>query len=733
MKANSSLYFLVLAGLVIVTGICQSTPVAAQEGAAELTLDEIVVRARKRDERLSDIPSAISVLTDADRDVLVLDDMADYLRQLPGVILVSAGPQYLSDISIRGQGGGRLGFSESATGIYRNGLYIGGGGFGGRSLSRMDFFDMESFEVYKGPQGALYGRNAVGGAVNVVSKRPSNQLEGWAKLGFDNYERSIVEGVVNAPIIDDRLALRFGGYWQEQDGGQITDINTGATLDRGEQKGARLSVEARPTDSLTIALTAEYRESEAAAFSSLGFREFRTDGAALDPSRFERDVSTDGRVEIEESAIYLEIDWQTAVGDLHAGFSYKNRDGARIADDFDHFIGWQNRAFGGVSVDLLSDQVEDFSRLGGDIYLASRDDASRWNWLLGIEFQSFDDDVETIISGNGVVGGLNNLRRTDTSNDELASLAVFGSADVDLTDRWNLALEARVQKDSKDFTFDRVPETAPTGALAIVDEKDWTRTTPGATLSYKMSDAHLVYGRIATGYRPGGFNTGIPTDIAGAGNLIAYEPEYTKSAELGWKGPLFGRAIRADVAVYYAQTEDVQAVTAPSLTTNGFILQNAGDNDTWGVEFQARGSFEVGPGKLRFTLGLAANDGEWNTGSAVISGGEDIDISGARINRTRDLIANLNLAYTYSLSESLRAAISVGYQHEDGGVENVTGTRELESYDLFDARVSLAAERWNVSIYGKNLTDNIYRLQQVNLNNYFNQRRVWGGTVTYSF
>ncbi len=731
---NTSGGFSVLAtvGLIVVTSLYTTAPVFAEDPTVEPLLEEVIVTARRRDEKLMDVPSAISVISEADNELLVLDDIADYLRQVPGAILVNSGPEYLSDISMRGQGGGRLGFSESATGIYRNGIYVAGGGFGGRSLSRMDFFDMASLQVYRGPQGALYGRNAVGGAVNVITKQPVNTFEAWAKISYNNVERTIAETVINMPLSPDNLAVRLGAYYLDQNDGFITDVNTGAILDRSDQKGVRAAVKAQPNDKLTINLTIEYRQSEAASFSSLGYRALRTDGVPLDPGPFERDVSTDGRAEIDETTVFLQMLWETGVGELHADFNYKSRDGARIADDFDHFIGFQNRSFGGRAVEMFSDQTEDFSRYSGVVYLASTNTASRWNWLFGAELQSYDDDVETVISGDGVVGGLNRLRRSDAFTEELTSLAIFGSADVDLTDNWNLALEARVQNDSKDFTFDRVLESASSGAFALEDDKKWTRVTPGATLSFTTPNGQLLYGRIATGYRPGGFNSGIPADIPEAKDLIAYNPEYIKSAELGWKGPLFGRHLRVDLAVFYARTEDVQAVTSPSVI-NGFILQNAGDNDTWGFEFQTQGIWELGPGKFRATLGLSAVDGEWKEGASVISGGEIVDVSRFRVNRTRDLITNLNLAYTFPVNGDLMLVASGSYQSEYGGYENIITTRKMESFNIVDARVSLLAEHWRVSLYAKNLTNEVYRLQQVSLNNYFNQRRSYGASVRFSF
>lgn len=707
----------------------------AADTSEEVTeLEEIVVTARKREERLRDVPASVSALTESQMELLQLDGMDDYLRQMTGVILVNSGPEYLSDVSIRGQGGGRIGFSETATALFRNGIYVAGGGFGGRSLSRMDLFDVQSVQVYRGPQGALYGRNAVGGAINVISKRPTDNFEGRVQGGYRSFDRLEFEGILNIPLVEDQLAVRLGGFWFDQNDGQVTNVNTGQALDRRDSYGLRMVTEAKLNENLTTMLTIEYRESEAPAFSSLGYRPLRTNGTELDPSRFERDVSTDGRVEIQETTVFFEVDWDTQVGILRGTFTYKSRDGARLQDDFDHFIGFQGRAFGGTPVELLSDQNEDFSHYGGELTLTSAENDSNWNWLAGVEFQATEGDVNTTISGTGVIPPLNALLRTDIFREDLISLAIFGAVDYDLNELWNISFEARVQNDKKDFTFDRIPDNPVlTTALMVVDERKWTRVTPSVTMTYKISDDVMSYFRVATAYRPGGFNVGIPADIPDAGDLISYEPEKITSAEIGFKWSSFDNKVQSELAFFYSRTKDVQSVTSPSLTVSQFILLNSGDMDTWGIDFETRGIFEVGPGNLMVTMGASTNDGSFKDGASIITSGELIDISGLRVNRTRDYTFNLNLAYRFQVSEGLRAAISGSFQAEGGGFENVTNSRDLEGYELFDASISLSGDYWKVSLFGKNLTDEIYRLQQINLNDYFNARRTWGGSVTFTF
>jgi outer membrane receptor protein involved in Fe transport len=177
-----------------------SEPAATEALEAEVDPDEIIVTARRREEALQDIPASITALTGEQIQNLVVDGNQDYLRQVPGASLVTSGPDYLNDFSLRGQGSGRLGFSETATGIFKNGHYNAGGGFGGRSFSRLDTFDVDRIEVLRGPQGALYGRNSVGGAVNILTNAPTDMFQARGRLYYDDVDRGIAEALVNLPI-----------------------------------------------------------------------------------------------------------------------------------------------------------------------------------------------------------------------------------------------------------------------------------------------------------------------------------------------------------------------------------------------------------------------------------------------------------------------------------------------------------------------------------------------------
>ncbi len=686
----------------------------------------IMVTARKREEDILDVPVAISSLSAEDAALLSLDGIEDYLRQLPSAVLVNAGPEYLTDVSIRGQGGGRVGFSETATGLYRNGIYIAGGGFGGRSLSRMDLFDMRRIEVLRGPQGALFGRNAVGGAMNVVSARPEFEFGGNASLTYTvETERTDLSAVVNMPLAEDVAALRIGGFRYDQEDGFHTNIRTGNTVDVSEHSGLRGSLLLAPSDNLDLLLTVERFSSTTPGFGNIGYRPTRTNGTTLDPDPYTRAMSDEAFVDIDQTNVFAIAEGETSFGTWRGSLSWAQRDGARVNEDLDHFTGFQDRVIAGQEVILFASQSEDFERTGGELYFAS-DDSRRFTWLFGAEFQTFTSDVLTINAGTTTVPGLRAALRADDSLEELTSYAAYAAFGLQATDRLDLGFEIRVQRDEKDFMFDRSrnqPDSLTTPFTVNLSES-WTNVTPVATADFALSEAQTIYARVATGYRPGGFNNGIPDTGAAAQALIPYDPEYAVSGELGWKAE-FG-PFRFGAAAFYTHTQDAQVVTAASTTNNTFILQNAGDTTVYGIELEAAGTFDLGPGTLGVNAGISSNDGEFGDNTIVVVAGVQNDISGFRVNRTRDLNAQISANYFFPITTNLDAFISGSAQFERGGFENALNQRDLPDFELFDARVGLRAEHWSMSVFGRNLTDERYRIQTVSSNEYWSPGRVWG-------
>jgi iron complex outermembrane receptor protein len=706
-----------------------------QAPAASQARDVITVTARRVEEDILSVPVSVTSMSADEISQLVLDGFDDYMRQIPSTILVSGGPEYLADISIRGQGGGRIGFSETTTGLYRNGIYNAGGGFGGRSLSRLDLFDLERIEVLRGPQGALYGRNAVGGAVNVINRRPGFEFGGRGVLQHTfEIDRNDIEGVINLPIVADTLSLRLGGFNNDQSGGFHTNIRTGNTVDVNRYSGLRASARLRLSDALDINLTAEQYRARTPGFANIGYRALRSNNTVLDPDPFTRSMDDEGFVRIEQTNVFLTVDGQTDLGfSWRANVSMADRDGGRSGEDLDHFLGFQDLVVGGQAVRMLNKQDEDFRRRGADFMLQSST-SGRLTWLAGAEIQVFDRAVSTLQTGyTGAAAGLRAQMRDDINTEDLTSYAVFGAVGYDVNDRLNIGLELRVQRDDKDFTFERIRSEPNSLAqeFSIAASRSWTNTLPVLSANYRINDTNSVFARYATGFRPGGFNDGIPDDVPNAQDLVAYEPEYVRSGEVGWR--LNSGRYRASVSAYYTKTSDAQIVTNASDTLFIAILQNVPETKTWGIELEASGSWDVGPGQLRVGLGASSTAGEFGSGSIIVLSGVTTDLSGRDLNRTRDLNAQFNAGYSFPLTSSIDAFLNGSVQLERGGNEDPLGTRLLPEFELYDARVGIRTANYTLSVFGRNLGDTRYRIQTVNNNEYWTNGRVWGVRLAADF
>lgn len=447
---------------------------------------QIVVTARKRNETIEDVPVAITAITAEDREGQALDRMGDYLRQVPGAALVSSGPEYLQDITLRGQGSGRLGFSETATGIFRNGLYNAGGGFGGRAFSRMDVFDAERIEVLRGPQGAIYGRNSVGGAVDIRTQDPLFDESASLSLRYANPDRAVAQAIANVQMIPDRLALRVGLLYDHQYSGFYRN-DAGDVLDKARYTGFRSAVKARVGDNGTLNILYEYSDSRAPAFGAQGQRKTRVDGTVLDSDPFIRsDMDRNGSAFIRDHLVTASYVHDLGGVTLNVRGLFKTRDGGREGEDNDHFAGASGidvlPGAGVKTPDYSVGQYEDHNHWMVQAYLASSRKDAPISWMIGAEYLVSNTDTQTVpnfcpvYTGAllpdtpgcyvGTIGTLStagtsarsNGRLTmnnDSFSERLRSPSIFASAEVSLDARTKLEVAARVQRDRKDYDFMR--------------------------------------------------------------------------------------------------------------------------------------------------------------------------------------------------------------------------------------------------------------------------------------
>jgi outer membrane receptor protein involved in Fe transport len=481
-------------------------------------------------------------------------------------------------------------------------------------------------------------------------------------------------------------------------------------------------------------LTVEHSYSEAPGFAALG------QNLTLDPDPFTK-VGLDfvDTAVIEQTSVLGQFTHGFAFGDLTVLGNFKSRDGDRENGDLDHFFG-----FNTPLLTLVDEQFEDFTRHGAEVRLASPGGAAV-EWLIGADYQTYESDV--VSDRTGSVAGpfafsapLRSQIRRDQWTEELFSYSFFGLVGFDLTGRLNLTLEARVQHDDKDFLFERVdgdPFTNDAIPATLFSQSE-TKFLPTASLRYQIADGHNLYARFATGYRPGGFNYQPQVLFF---DRTAYGPETAYSGEVGWKGEMQAgeMKLRADLAGFYTYTKDIQTTTQLAALVTVASLQNVGDAEIYGAEASLLATAPLFGGEFYANLGASTANGSFQDGASVIFGVTTYDLSGARTPRTRDYIVNVNVAYSHPVGSDFDAYVSASLQAEGGGFDNALGdlgvadSRFSESFETLDLKAGFGTDNWRLSVYGKNVTDEVYRLVEVTNNSYHNDRRVYGAELAVNF
>jgi len=715
----------------MLAGILLSAPALAQEKdkpAAEAVVaapsDDIVVMARRRSESIEDVPASVSVMDSKEMERLAVRDVVDYTRLTPGAILIGSGPKYLNDIALRGQGGGRLGFSESSTGIYRDGIYVAGGGFGGRSYSQIDFYDINRVEMYRGPQGALYGRNAVGGAVNVISNKPVLDTTVRAQVGYDSVDKLDTQLTVNIPLTG-TVAIRAGGFYSKQTGGFYTDQVTGRTIDNTLDWGLRGAIGFGLGTNTTATLTIEHSRSEAPGFTSLGRN--RT----LDPDIFVRTgLDAIDRVTIDQTQAIGEFRHDFGKSELTILADYKGRDGARSPADFDHYLGIRL-----PNVRLLDAQGEKFERYGAEARWGSKGDGPV-TWLGGVDFLTYvsrvySDRTGSVTGTGATVTALKRQLRRQQSTENVSSYSAYGQVGFKLAPTLTVSLESRYQIDSKQFAFQQIdldPTTNDTIPLTRF-ARNWNRFLPTASLTWKASDKLTLYGRVATGYRAGGFNQ---SPAIGFFDRVPYDPEDVTSGEVGAKGSFsIGAArFRSQLALYMSWTRNVQQTTTLSITNPAFTLENVGGNRIYGAEFELSGTVPLAGGRLSASANVSGTHGTWKDGSSILSNGAVLDLSGKQTPRTRDYMVNVNGMYDHLLVRGVDLMLTASYQTAAGGWDDATLTRKSQNYSILDLSAGVRGRHWKLLGSVKNVTNDLYYIVSVGGNDYYNTPRTYSATFS---
>ena len=716
---------ILLASAATLTALGWST-IAVAQTATEVAASnkdsqgDIVVTARRRDEKLSDVPTAVSVIdAKALSDRGGATDVQQLLADQPSVRFNNLNSTITSEISIRASSTARATNGDPSIGLYRDGAYIGGGGIGGRNFTRLDLLDVGRVEVLRGTQGALYGRNAVGGAVNIVSARPEFTNSGFltARYDFETHGKQ-AQGAVNLKL-SDVLAIRVSGDGIDQKRGFFYNPNNNVYFD--QQFGYGLRGQARlktgPIDYTVLAEIQRLTTPDVAYQIAIQPGTPGFPGGYIQP-RFSYGWNTAPRAT-------QDVNTYQGFGtiDLGGGLKLSSTSHYRIRksqydldnDGIDAAGLAAARATGAVTAAIdtsaASYVIDRTTSFNQDLHIGGKALDNRLTFLLGGDVLILKSDYQVTTFRTPTLANTSTGTRAPASLD-YKSYAAYGSLGFDITPHLNLTGEVRYTKDDRALSarlFDRGTGAAVGGAARVVDIRiQPDNVSYNVTGAYKITGGALVYAKVGTSYRAGGFNTNLgdprqPTPIQ-----AAFGNENSTTYEVGVRGaPAAGlffatAAYYTDVGNLIAQTDNGCAVTHPvcPVAATSF-LTNAGNARSYGVEAELSKLLAVANGQFRFALSGSYQHGEVTSGR----------FTGFRLPQVPDFLASVNLNFRHGFIGGSTIIANALLSTQFGGLQELrTNSVKLDDYALVNLRLGVNKGPITVTLFANNATDQVYRV-----------------------
>ena len=705
-----------------------ASPALPQAGGENSAfIEEVVVTARKREENLLDTPLSVSALSAADLDRLQIDDLGDIQNIVPNTSF-NMGDAANAIIYIRGVGQrDSLSFADPGVGVYLDDVYLGRA-----QGSFLDVIDVRRVEVLRGPQGTLYGRNTIGGAVKYVSAAPSDVPLLEAELSAGKYDEYRMKGTWSGPLNPSgSLLARASLAYIAHDGYNRNSFAGAADATDGDKDtfAWRAQLHYKPNEDLSIRLSMDRSiDDPDRSITPVRVTQGPTLVAAtatFQPSGSPFAVAADfndlERLETEGAAVVLDYGLSEAVG-LKSITSLRRLDHATHID----LDGTGFEIFG-VHVDQNQEQFSQELQI-------SYDSGGAVKALLGAYYFSEDDVSPDGISNSEPInfGVFFSPYETVSENDQsVQATAVFGEISWFLTPNLEFTAGLRYTDEAKRLRRKACQNFAILGTvLPSIDEcnppagssnpfalnldldKDFSKFTPKLALSYSSDELGLAYFTYARGFKSGGFDGRIGYNGASSAGAVAtqaeaYDPEIADTYELGWKASLFDGQLRLSTALFYNDYQDLQLSSFSATPEGGFatVFTNAGKAKTHGVEAELLAS-PMQNLLLSVSLGYLKADYREFINSQM----QDVSDELAPINAP-EFSSNLGLQYRYPLGFAwLELSADLSYRSAYYVEINNLSALKQGDFALVNASIGLAGDqgKWGLSFAVKNLTDQAY-------------------------
>lgn len=698
-------------------------------------LEVVVVTAQKREQSLQDVGISVAALGSAQLEQLGAANTTDIVQQVPALRLTAFSPAF-TIFSLRGISQNNFQDNlEAPVAVYMDGVYAAS-----MNAVNAQLFDMERVEVLRGPQGTLFGRNATGGLIHFITKKPTEkEMNGYVEVGVADFGTYSAEGAVGGAF-SERMRGRIAARYEKSDGyvkaGSAFGVQaTGRTSQGADGQAVRGMLQIDATDDVLVDLTAAYskddevptgqyvvtlagfdRNTGLGAFTNAYVQNPDSEdpiGDAIGPQNFPRTpITGKGNRHWSNADTYFDRETKSATAQVTAQLGEIEL--VSISNWLDLSKFYIEDAAGGLGY-FPYNTIVDYDQWSQELRLSGG--AQEFRWQVGAYYLDMTWDTYQNVGGALFLGGTSDTQNLSTFGlIDSTNASVFAQAELDLGERVTLIAGLRWSRDDKELALRRVYEDVPNGisptevfnladaGIPGLDEINYDDYAARLQLNFKPSDDVLLYAAFNRGIKGGNWSL----DPSGAVALtdLKHSEEVLNSYELGWKSDFWNGAARLNAAAFYYDYQDYQAFSlinvVPQVTNS--------DADATGGEIELTLAPVTG---LTLQLGAAFIE---STVDAVP------DVFGGTVKAEFPLApgASLNALARYewpAFGGTLAVQVD-GVWNDDQYLEGTNSEVSFEpSYSVWNTRVSFSSanDKVLVSLYARNVTDEEYRVYNLDL------------------
>ena len=710
-----------IAPLLWISAYAQENTEPETAGNAERLMDTVTVTAQKKAdaENVQEVPIAVTAFGSDQLDALQFRDLSDIGSRVPNAIIDEIGTfKGVAAFSIRGQSSlSSIQSVDPTVGTFVDGVY-----YGINAGIIFDNFDLESVEVLRGPQGILFGRNVVGGAVLVNTTRPTDELSMDFRASVDSGFRGTgsnytYSGVIRGPIVDGingKLA-----FYRNDDKGWFRNKFDNASYGKSETTLIRGALEWEATPDLNWLLRLEHGEQEGEGQAA----QSHLNGAGVPGLGFSRDthdlsVNDRGDQESEWNQAFLETTLNVGFGDgvITNIFGYRDYEvGGCLDIDATPNTTFNSSCFQdpvGSAPQVIPNGGTEQEQISNELRYAGR-----FNDMLDLTAGLYYFDQDTMTSENrSLFGGV--VRQSGGGVQSHQVFGAFVNGDYDVSDKLTLSAGIRYTKEDKDVKIASLgapkPDASPAGFCVVgqgtcpfdfIDDDSWSNVDYKLGLQYAFADNARIYANWATGFRSGGYNfrNSDPNDLTGP-----VDEESVNNFEIGLKSEPTDRT-RLNASIFFTDTKDLQRIV---IATNDLGPVQTGRNtaDAENLGFEIDGQILL-TDNLIFMGSLGYLDAEYTDVLFDLSGDGIVDEQDLALElpRTAELTYAASLIYDHSLGNLGDVSSRLSYSFRDEQKASDNNVAFLPSQEILDMNIAWTPldSNWQVALYGKNLFNDV--------------------------